>query len=244
MAAAVEWGERCVSEASVRYELRESTGILWIDDGKVNALTREGIDACLDGLDRAEKEAQALLIVGRPGCFSAGFDLSVLRQGGDALSEMFLSGAELALRLYAFPCPVVIACTGHAIAMGAILCLSADARIGADGDYKIGLNEVAIGLALPELGTELARERLSKRHLDRAVLQAQIYTPREAVDAGFLDRVTPQTALIDESIDEAHRLASLDSAAHRNTKLRLRGDAIARIRDSLPKLGDMLTPSR
>ena len=91
---------------------------------------------------------------------------------------------------------------------------------------------------------ELARERLSKRHLNRAVLQAQIYTPREAVDAGFLDRVTPQTALIDESIDEARRLASLDSAAHRSTKLRLRGDAIARIRDSLPKRGDPPTASR
>jgi enoyl-CoA hydratase len=227
-----------VSETAVRYELRESTGILWLDDGKVNALTHDRVSACLQGLDRAEKEAQALLIVGRPGCFSAGFNLPVLRQGGDAASEMFLAGAELALRLYAFPRPVVIACTGHAIAMGAILCLSADARIGADGDYKIGLNEVAIGLALPELGVELARERLSKRHLSRAVLQAQLYTPREAVDAGFLDRVTSPEALIDECIEEAGRLASLDTVALRNTKLRLRGDAIARIRNSLPKRGD------
>ena len=233
-----------MSEASVRYELRESTGIVWLDDGKVNALTRESIGACLDALDRAEKEAQALLIVGRPGCFSAGFNLPVLRQGGDAASEMFLAGAELALRLYAFPCPVVIACTGHAVAMGAILCLSVDSRIGADGDYKIGLNEVAIGLTLPVLGMELARERLSKRHLSRAALQAQMYTPREAVDAGFLDRVVPQTALIDESIDEARRLASLDPAAFRHTKLQLRGDAITRIRDSLPKRGDSPTPTR
>ena len=233
MNSAFEFGEKPMSDADVRYELRESTGIVWLDDGKVNALTLDRVSACLQGLDRAEKEAQALLIVGRPGCFSAGFDLPVLRRGGDAASEMFLAGAELALRLYAFPCPVVIACTGHAIAMGAILCLSADARIGADGDYKIGLNEVEIGLALPALGTELARDRLSKRHLNRAVLQAQLYTPREAVDAGFLDRVTSETALIDESIEEARRLASLDTTAHRETKLRLRGETIARIRDSL-----------
>jgi enoyl-CoA hydratase len=233
-----------VSEDAVRYELRESVGIVWIDDGKVNALTHDRVTACLQGLDRAEKEAQALLIVGRPGCFSAGFDLPVLRRGGDAASELFLAGAELAVRLYAFPCPVVIACTGHAVAMGAILCLSADTRIGADGDYKIGLNEVAIGLALPDLGVELARERLSKRHLSRAVLQAQLYTPREAVDVGFLDRVTSPETLIDESIEEAGRLASLDSAAFRNTKLRLRGDAIARIRDSLPKRGDPPLASR
>lgn len=224
-----------MSESDVRYELRDSVGILWIDDGKVNALTLERINACLQGLDRAEKEAQALLLVGRPGCFSAGFDLSVLRQGGVATSEMFLAGSELALRLYASPYPVVIACTGHAIAMGAILCLSADARIGADGDYKIGLNEVAIGVSLPELGVELARERLSKRHLNRAVLQAQLYTPSEAVDVGFLDRVTSAETLIDECIEEARRLAIHDSAAVTSTKLLLRGDSITRIRDSLPK---------
>jgi enoyl-CoA hydratase len=233
-----------VSEAPVRYELRESTSIIWLDDGKVNALTREIIGACSDGLDRAEKEAQALVIVGRPGCFSAGFDLPVLRQGGDTARELFRAGGELALRLYAFPRPVVIACTGHAVAMGAILCLSVDCRIGADGDYKIGLNEVAIGLPLPVLGMELARDRLSKRHLDRAALQAQMYSPREAVDAGFLDRVAPQTAVIDESIDEARRLASLDPAAHRTTKLQLRGDTIARIRDSLTEPGNPLTASR
>jgi enoyl-CoA hydratase len=224
-----------VSESDVRYEVRDSIGILWLDDGKVNALTLDRVNACLQGLDRAEKEAQALLIVGRPGCFSAGFDLSVLRQGGDAASEMFLAGSELALRLYAFPYPVVIACTGHAIAMGAILCLSADTRIGAEGDYKIGLNEVAIGVALPELGVELARERLSKRHLNHAVLQAQLYTPSEAVDVGFLDRVTSPDTQIDECIETAQRLASLDSAALTSTKLQLRGDAITRIRDSLPK---------
>jgi enoyl-CoA hydratase len=227
-----------VTEVGVRYELRESTSILWLDDGKVNALTYDRVSACQEGLDRAEKEAKAVLIAGRPGCFSAGFDLPLLREGGEAASEMLLAGFELALRLYAFPYPVVIACTGHAVAMGAILCLSADTRIGADGDFKIGLNEVAIGLALPDLGVELARERLSKRHLSRAVLQAQLYAPLEAVDAGFLDRVTSPERVIDESIDAAQRLSSLDTAALRDTKLRLRGDTIARIRDSLPNRGD------
>ncbi len=218
---------------AVRVEIREEVALVTLDDGKANALSHAVIEAVHAALDRAEAEAGAVVIAGRAGRFSAGFDLSVMREGGDAVGNLVGAGARLALRLYEFPVPVVIACTGHALAMGGILLLSADYRIGAAGDFKIGLNEVAIGMTLPIFGVEFARERLSKRHLTRAVAQAEIYDPAGAVDAGFLDAVAPAEALIDDALARAGQLAKLNRGAHRNTKLRLRADAIATMRQTL-----------
>jgi enoyl-CoA hydratase len=217
----------------VCYELRGSIAVVTLDDGKANALSPDVIAQIHASLDRAEKEAKALLLVGRPGRFSAGFDLSVMRQGGDVVASLVRAGAELALRLYEFPMPVVMACTGHALAMGAILLLSADLRIGAKGDFKIGLNEVAIGMSLPVFGVEFARERLSKRDLERATGQSEIYEPKGARKAGFLDRVTKPESVVAEALAEAERLGELNLLAHSTTKRRVREDAIARIRKSL-----------
>ncbi len=222
-----------MSEDAISYELRDSVAVIRIDDGRVNALSPVLIEALGKALDRAEHEARALLLVGRPGRFSAGFDLSIMRQGGDAVGSLVTAGGELALRLYGFPLPVVMGCTGHAIAMGAILLLAADLRIGAAGDFKIGLNEVSIAMTLPVFGVEFGRERLSRRHQTRAVVTAEIYDPAGAADAGFLDRVTSPESLWDEALAEAGRLAALDPTAYRNTKERLRREAMARIRRSL-----------
>jgi enoyl-CoA hydratase len=217
----------------VRYELRDSVAVIRIDDGKANALSPAIVASLHERLERAEKDEAAVLLVGRPGRFSAGFDLSVMRQGGEAARSLVLAGAELALRLFGFPRPVVIACSGHAVAMGAVLLLSADLRLGVEGDFKIVLNEVAIGMPLPMFAVELSRQRLSKRHLTRAALLSETYDPRSAVDAGFLDRLLSPESLFDEALREAQRLATLDTAALRNTKLSLRGTALAYIRDTL-----------
>ncbi len=219
----------------VRYELRDSNAILWFDDGKANALTLEKITALHAGLDRAEKEARAVVLLGRPGRFSAGFDLSVMRQGGLPVAELVAAGAELALRLYGFPRPVVIGCTGHAIAMGAILCLAADVRIGVSGDFKIGLNEVGIGMTLPHFAIEFAQARLSPQHLTRAAVEAELYSPEGAVEAGFLDTVASPDGLLPEALGEATRAGMLDATAYRNTKLRLRGSMISRTKQVIER---------
>ncbi len=219
----------------VQYELREGVARLSLDDGKANAISHAMLDAVNGALDRAEKEAGAVLIAGRPGRFSAGFDLSVMRSGGAAVGELVGGGARLALRLYEFPSPVVAACTGHALAMGAILLLASDTRLGARGDFKLGLNEVAIGMTLPHFGVELARDRLSKRHFTRAVAEAEIYTPEGAVDAGFLDRLEAPEALLDAAQAEAERLAQLSRGAHHGTKLAMRRETIERVREALDR---------
>ncbi len=219
---------------SVQYELAGDIAILRIDDGKANALDSLIIDSLHDGLRRAEKEAAAVLLTGRAGRFSAGFNLGVLRTGGpDAARGLVTAGAELAMHFARHPTPVVIACNGHALAMGAVLLLAADLRIGASGDFKIGFNEVAIGMTAPVFLVEFARERLSKRHLQRATVQAEIYAPDSAVDAGFLDRVVAPDDLFAAALEESQRLAQLPRAPFARTRGLVREEVLERIEATL-----------
>jgi len=224
-----------ISSGAVSYELTGVVAVVRIDDGKANALTPELIGEVNAALDRAEREAHAVVVTGRPGRFSAGFDLAIMRQGGDATLGLTASGGELACRLFGFPRPVVLACTGHAIAMGAVLLCSGDVRLGADGDFKIGLNETANGMTLPVFALELARERLAPEHLTRATLMAEIYDPKGAVAAGFLDSVVAPDAIETAALATAARLAKIPSAAFAGSKLRLRGAVIDFVRRTLPE---------
>jgi len=219
---------------SVRYERRDAVALLTFDDGKANALSPATVAALQAALDRAEAEAAAALVLsGRAGRFSAGFDLRVMGAGPQALFDLVKAGAELALRLYEFPRPVVIACTGHALAAGAVLLCAGDLRVGARGDFKIGLNEVAIQLPLPTFAMELARARLTPRHFTQAVTQAAIFDPDGACAAGYLDEVVGVDALHDVALAHALRLAALPDPAFRLTKQRERGAAVAAIRATL-----------
>jgi enoyl-CoA hydratase len=214
-------------------EIRDGLAVVRMDDGKANAFSFAMMDALGAALDAAEKEARALVLLGRPGRFSGGFDLAVMNQGGEATLRMMTTGGRLALRLYELALPVVIGCTGHALAMGAVALCAADLRIGAAGAYKIGLNEVAIGLALPPFAWELARERLAATHLQRATALAEIYDPAGAVTAGFLDRVVAPEQVEAAALEAARALAALPGRAHAQTKRSLRGPALERIRASL-----------
>jgi len=233
-----------MAEDKVRYALRDRVAVLTLDDGRVNALSPATIAALHAALDRAEGEAAAVVLVGRAGRFSAGFDLSVMTGGLDGLRELLKAGAELLLRLYLHPRPLVAACTGHALAAGALLLLAADLRIGARGQFKIGLNEVAIQLTLPVFAMELARDRLASRWFTAAVTQARIFDPDGACEAGYLDLVTTPETLLDTALSEAQRLAALPTPAFGATKLRERRATVERIRATLDAdIAALTTPS-
>ena len=175
-------------DALVGYSFADGVAVLRMDDGKANAISHEMANALEQRLDQALGDgAGAIVISGRPGRFCAGFDLPTMQAGVDEARELLRVGADLALHLYTFSTPVVLAVTGHALAMGAILLMASDLRIGAAGSFKIGLNEVRIGMPVPRFATELADDRLSRRHVDAAVNLATIYDPTGAADAGFLD---------------------------------------------------------
>jgi enoyl-CoA hydratase len=217
----------------VAYQSNGSVATIIMDDGKVNVISPAMLSELNDALDRALREEAIVLLAGRPGVFSAGFDLTVLKAGGIEAANMVKGGFELAERLLSFPRPVVIACTGHAIAMGAFLVLSADYRIGAEGDFKIGANEVAIGLTMPNAAIEICRQRLVPAHFQRAVICAEMYAPTDAVMAGFLDQVAPAAEVVEAAEHAAAQLSQLNSAAHTATKLRARDQSLKNLRRAI-----------
>jgi enoyl-CoA hydratase len=227
----------------VSYQLEDSIATITMDDGKVNVLSPRMLAELGLALDRAVADRAVVVLTGRPGKFSAGFDLLVLRAGGDASSRMVRAGFELAARIMAFPAPVLIACTGHAVAMGAFLLLSGDYRIGAAGPYKITANEVALGITMPHAAIEICRQRLNPAHLTRAVALAEVFLPDGALAAGFLDRVVAEADLADAAWSTAAEMASLDAAAHAATKLRVRAHALAAILTAIDADAAALQPS-
>lgn len=219
----------------VSYQEIEKVALITLDDGKANAVSPALLEQLNRALDLAESNAKVVVLTGRSGRFSAGFDLSVMGQGGTAMASLVAKGAQLAHRLLKFPTPVVVACNGHALAMGGLLLLSADYRIGTVGNFKIGLNEVAIGMTMPLFGVELARGRLHPAHLGRAVSNAEIYDPQSAMEAGYLDRITTEESLQAEALQIANRLAELDLPAHYNTKLRVREPLLIAVAEGIKK---------
>jgi enoyl-CoA hydratase/carnithine racemase len=221
----------------LNFDVHDEVAILNMDDGKANAVGHDYIDALNEGLDRASRsggdKTKAVLITGRPGVFSAGFDLKEFEKGAAATKALVNKGAHLLLRLFKHPQPTVIACAGHSVAAGALMMLAADTRIGVDGEFKIGLNETAIGMSLPEFGLQLTAARLSKRHQTPAVIQGQLLTPQQAQDAGFLDSIVDQASLLTESMATAARLAKLPSAAYAANKISMRRVYIQAIEASL-----------
>lgn len=217
----------------MKYEGIETVAVLHLDDGKANAVGYTLMDFVNESLDRAETEAKAVVLHGREGVFSAGFDLKEIQRGPVHAQALVARGAEMFLRMFTHPQPLVIACTGHAIAAGAFMLLAADNRIGAAGEFKLGLNETAIGMTFPVFGLELARARLDPRYLTRALVQSQLYDPDGAMHVGYLDRVLPADQVLDGALAEAAELGELPAAPYAQNKRDIRAAPIAAIEASI-----------
>jgi enoyl-CoA hydratase/carnithine racemase len=214
---------------------RDGIRILRINHGKPNSISQQVAEELCSGLDEAgqAKDVRAVVLFGRAGMFSGGFDLATMGKGAEAARDMVIAGGRLAMDIYDHPKPVVVGCAGHAIAMGAFLVLAADERVGADGRFKLGMNETAIGMTLPEFGFELGRARLSKRHHDRVIVHSTILDPKAAVDAGILDRIVDPDRLEEEALAAAIRLGELKQPAFRNNKRIAHAETVERVRSNL-----------
>ncbi|MFN8112755.1 MAG: crotonase/enoyl-CoA hydratase family protein [Solirubrobacterales bacterium] len=213
------------------YALDDGIATITLDDGKVNALSADMLASIGERLDQAEADEAVVVMTGRERTFSAGFDLK-----SEDWPTMLTAGARISERMLSFPRPIVVACNGNALAMGAFLLLSADYRVGAAGDFKIGLNEVAIGLTLPFFGIAIAKHRLTRPAYDRATVTGVIIGPDEARDAGFLDEVVEPGEVIGTARAAAERLKGIDMNAHHATKLRIRADALAGLADGIDRI--------
>jgi len=212
------------------YRLDDNVAVITLDDGKANVFSSAAIAHVDSLLDRAEADgARALVIAGRPGRFSAGFNLEEMTASAESMRSLVVDGARWLCRLYGLGMPTVAACTGHALAAGALTLLACDRRIAADVPAKIGLNEVAIGMTLPVFAVELARDRLLKTAFSAATMGGQIYDVAGAAAVGYVDEVVDADDLLAAALADAHRLAQLRTGAYGATKQNARGEMIERL---------------
>ncbi len=219
-----------MTDAHIQTERIDDVLLITMDDGKANALSFSAIEQIAAALARAEADESivAVVLAGSEGRFSGGFDLSVMQAGDfEQIVTMVADGGDLVRQLFGCSVPVVAACTGHAVAAGALLLLGCDVRVGPDTPAKIGFNEVAIGMVLPAWAFTIAEQRLSPRHIQRAVVNATMYDGPGAVEAGFLDFAVAPDQVIPVAIGKAAALAALNRPAYVGTVERFRGPTLA-----------------
>ena len=219
-----------MTDSLVKYHLDDGIAILTMDDGKANVMSASMLAALNAALDRAASDRAVVLLTGRDRMFSGGYDLAMFQRSPEEAMRTIKAGGAFVERLFSFSLPVVAACTGHAVAQGAFTLLACDVRIAANGPFKIGLNEVAIGLTIPHYGIELARARLAQSWFNHATLTGKFYTPGEAQVAGFVDETVDAQSVREVALAQARQLTKIDLAAHAATKQRVRRHALEAIR--------------
>src|SRR5690606_21360970 len=211
----------------VSYRLEDDIATLTLDNGKVNAISHAVIAAFKRALDQAEQDRSVVIVTSaRPGRFSGGYDLKVKTTAPRAGRAPVAEGSTQARRMLAHPYPIISACAGHAVAKGAFILLSSDYRIGTEGPFSIGLNEVQIGMTMHHVGIELARDRLRKAYFHRSVINGEMFNPQQAGEAGFLDQVVPAARPMPDALAVAEQLKKINMTAHRNTKLKVRRELL------------------
>ena len=211
----------------VTYELNDGIATIALNNGKANALGHEVFEGLNAALDRAEQDKAIVILTGQPGMFSGGYDLKEMQKGPKEAMALVKVGSTLTRRLSAFPLPVIGACSGHAIAKGAFVLLSVDYRIGVQGSFKLGLNEVAIGMTMHHAGIEIARHRMPAPYFYRSVVNAEIFNPDGAVAAGFLDELVAPEKLMERAVALATQMKQLNMNAHKQTKLKVKAEYLA-----------------
>ncbi|HWD33685.1 MAG TPA: crotonase/enoyl-CoA hydratase family protein [Pseudomonas sp.] len=217
----------------ITYHLEDGIATLTLNNGKVNAISPDVIAAFNAALDQAVTDRAVVIVTGQPGILSGGYDLKVMTAGPKEAVSLVTAGSTLARRMLSHPFPIIVACSGHAVAKGAFLLLSADYRIGVEGPFSIGLNEVQIGMTMHHAGIELARDRLRRSAFHRSVINAEMFDPVSAVDAGFLDKVVPVEQLQETALAAARQLKKINMNAHKHTKLKVRKALLDTLDDAI-----------
>lgn len=219
---------------SVHYQLQDGIAVITLDDGKRNALPPSVLKGIYAAFRQAEKDKAVVILTGREGVFSAGYDLKVMKSGGVDTLRMLRAGYSLTARIMEYPYPVIVACNGHAFAMGVFMMLSADYIIGSRGDFQVAANEVALGLTMPRVACTTMKQRLTPAAYQRTIVLSESFTPEAAVSAGFFDELVEPSQLLDRARALAATVGKLDMRAHADTKRRIRASQISAIRRQVP----------
>ena len=210
--------------------------ILTIDHGAVrelqlnrppaNALSPELIVALKQAVEAAASDgARALVISGAPGRFSAGLDVPLLLTlDHSAIAVLWREFYTLLGALALSPIPIAAAITGHGTAGGTVLPIFCDFRVAAQGDWKLGLNEVQVGLPLPPVIFAGLRRLIGARHAERLAVRGLLVSPDEAARIGLVDELVPLDQVVGRAIEWSRSLLALPVDAMAATRRRARAD--------------------
>ena len=204
------------------YSFNDGVAIIAMDDGKANALGSQTWAELNEAFDMAEKDDAIVILTGREGVMSGGFDLKEMGDGPQDALELTSKGSKFARRIMAHPRPVIMAATGHTIAMGAFLAMACDYSMIKAGSFKVGLNETLIGMTMHNFGIEMGRYHLTNAHFNRGVINGEIFDPKGAMHAGFFDRVVPEEQWPMAIPMAGQMFGQVNAKAFRETKLRSR----------------------
>jgi enoyl-CoA hydratase len=206
--------------------IEDGVANITLQNGKVNAISHQVIAELNQSLDQAEEAKAVVVFTGQTGILSGGYDLKTMQKSMADAMALVTEGSKLTRRMLAFPTPIITACGGHAVAKGAFLLLCSDYRIGVKGAFKIGLNEVAIGMVMHHAGVEMARGRMPINYFNRSVINAEMFDPEQAVNAGFLDLLVEPEQLMATAKQVATQFKTLNMRAHHGTKLKVRKELL------------------
>lgn len=196
---------------------------------KSNALNLEMIQE-LNALILQIKEdpgAEGMILQGKDGFFSSGLDLMELYALNEGeFKEFWKAFLELVRNLVNFPKPSVAAITGHSPAGGCVLAICCDVRVMSDGDFIIGLNELPVGIVVPESIFHLYSFWIGKPLAYRSLLQGKLFTPQEAKNIGLIDTCVPASQIISSSELAISQFMKFDPQSWQKSKLNLRSELI------------------
>ena len=226
-----------MSEKLATIETKDDIYIITLNDGKAIVFSSQMTQDINNCLDKVSNEKGCLIITGKEGMFSAGFDLKTL-QGGDVklIQEMTLTGFKLLSRIFSFPRPVIAACSGHGIALGTFLLCCCDYRIGIKGDFMLGANEMRTNMVIPPPILELIKFRVAQSHKYRAVLGAEMYSLSDGKNAGLIDEIVEPEDLFRTAMEKAKDLATMGHPSYSLTKELFIGEVHKKINDSIKEL--------
>ena len=210
--------------------------IIKLDDGKANAFSHDMLSQVNELLAKVPRDSGALVITGREGLFSGGFDLKTLATGDmEKITKMVQLGYNLLLELFSFDRPIVAAVSGHSIALGLFVTCSADYRIAIDGKYVCQANEVRNNMDIPTQIMEILKARVNKKYFYPAVYHSDAYSVQESIEAGFIDEVVSEDQFMERVMEKAKELATLPHPFYANTKKTAQEDVRQKIADAIEK---------
>ena len=202
--------------------------VVRLDHPPANAIGPELVAQVRAALERAGAAGRPVVMIGFGRFFSAGLDLTGLPTDREGMGTFVDGFEDLLLELFCFPGPTVAAVNGHAVAGGAILAAAADVRIGAEGNYRVGVSEVALGVVFPAAAFEVLRAAIPATRTAEVLLRGRLTGPSGAVENGFLHELTAPGDLAERAAARAEELAALPARAYEHTKQTLRSPFLRR----------------